>query len=141
MFCRLRVGTSPLHIVLMVDLKACARSKCITLYEHFGRPKGLIQACFTPIEDFRIGLLRICYNGKHVLQNAFFGRTILEKNTLKNPYKMRPSDKNSSKHGVLFPQLFAIYYAFAFLFEENLCQICIRNNKKCWSKRLLLHCI
>ena len=54
---------------------------------------------------------------------------------------MRPSDKNSSKHCVLFPQLFAIYYAFAFLLEENLCQICIRNNKKCWSKRLLLHCI
>ncbi len=54
---------------------------------------------------------------------------------------MRPSDKNSSKHCVLFPQLFAIYYAFAFLFEENLCQNCIRNNKKCWSKRLFLHCI
>ena len=44
---------------------------------------------------------------------------------------MRLSDKNSSKHCGLFPQLFAIYYAFAFLFEENLCQICIRNNKKC----------
>ena len=54
---------------------------------------------------------------------------------------MCPSDKNSSKHCVLFPQLFAIYYAFAFLFEENLCQNCIRNNKKCWPKRLLLHCI
>ena len=54
---------------------------------------------------------------------------------------MRPSDKISSKYYVLFPQLFAIYYAFAFLFEENLCQICIRNNKKCWSKRLLLRCI
>ena len=54
---------------------------------------------------------------------------------------MRPSDKNSSTHCVLFPQLFAIYYAFAFLFEENLCQNCIRNNKKCRSKRLLLHCI
>ena len=47
---------------------------------------------------------------------------------------MRLSDKNSSKHCGLFPQLFAIYYAFAFLFEENLCQICIRNNKKCTSK-------
>ena len=49
---------------------------------------------------------------------------------------MRPSDKNSSKHCVLFPQLFAIYYAFAFLFEENLCQNCIRNNKKMLAKTL-----
>jgi len=32
---------------------------------------------------------------------------------------MRLSDKNSSQHCKLFPQLFAIYYAFAFLFEEN----------------------
>ena len=54
---------------------------------------------------------------------------------------MRPSDKISSKYCVLFPQPFAIYNAFAFLFEENLCQICICNNKKCWSKRLLLRCI
>ena len=43
---------------------------------------------------------------------------------------MRPSDKNSSKHCVLFPQLFAIYYAFAFLFLEKLRQFSIRNDKK-----------
>jgi len=49
---------------------------------------------------------------------------------------MRPSEKNSSKHCVLFPQLFAIYYAFAFLFEENLGQICIRNHKKVLAKML-----
>ena len=36
------------------------------------------------------------------------------------------------------PPLFAIYYAFAFLFEENLSQVCIRNHKKCWSKPLFL---
>jgi hypothetical protein len=33
---------------------------------------------------------------------------------------MRLSDKNNSQHCKLFPQLFAIYYAFAFLFEEKL---------------------
>ena len=27
---------------------ACARSKCITLYEHFGRANGLHQACLNP---------------------------------------------------------------------------------------------
>ena len=54
---------------------------------------------------------------------------------------MHLSDKNSSKHCGLFPQLFAIYYAFAFLFEGNLCQICIRNNKKCWSFSTKTHCI
>ena len=51
---------------------------------------------------------------------------------------MRPSDKNSSKHGVLFPQLFAIYYAFAFLFEEKFSQICIRNDKKMGFNRWML---
>ena len=61
---------------------------------------------------------------------------------------MRPSEKNSSKHCVLFPQLFAIYYAFAFLFEENLCQNCIRNNKNagqnacfCIAFSIKTHCI
>ena len=49
---------------------------------------------------------------------------------------MRLSDKKCSKYCVLFPQLFAIYYAFAFLFEENLCQNCIRNNKKMLAKTL-----
>ena len=75
-------------------------------------------------------------NGKYILQNAIFGRTILEKNTLKNPYKMRLSDKNNSQHCKLFPQLFAIYYAFAFLFEEKLSEFWVRNNMKIQFKRL-----
>ena len=75
-------------------------------------------------------------NGKYILQNAIFGRTILEKNTLKNPYKMRLSDKNNSQHCKLFPQLFAIYYAFAFLFEEKLSEFWARNNMKIQFKRL-----
>lgn len=69
-------------------------------------------------------------NGKYILQNAIFGRSILEKNTLKNPYKMRLSDKNSSQHCKLFPQLFAIYYAFTFLYEEKLSEFWVRNNMK-----------
>lgn len=75
-------------------------------------------------------------NGKYILQNAIFGRTILEKNTLKNPYKMRLSDKNSSQHCKLCLQLFAIYYAFAFLFEEKLSGFWVRNNMKIQFKRL-----
>ena len=39
---------------------------------------------------------------------------------------MRPNDENGGHHCVLFPPIFAIYYAFAFLFEEKLSQICIR---------------
>ena len=35
------------------------------------------------------------------------------------------------------PPFFAIYYAFAFLFEENLSQICIRNHKKMLAKMLV----
>ena len=38
--------------------------------------------------------------------------------------------KTAVNIGCFSPQLFAIYYAFAFLFEEEWCQICIRNNKK-----------
>ena len=38
--------------------------------------------------------------------------------------------------GCFSPQLFAIYYVFAFLFEENLGQICIRNHKKMLAKTL-----
>ena len=41
---------------------------------------------------------------------------------------MRLSDKNNSQHCKLFPQLFAIYYAFAFLFEEKLSEFWVRNN-------------
>ena len=39
--------------------------------------------------------------------------------------------------GRFSPQLFAIYYVFAFLFEEKWCQICIRNNKKMRAKTLV----
>ena len=49
---------------------------------------------------------------------------------------MRLSDKNSSQYCKLFPQLFAIYYAFAFLFEEKLPGIWARNNMKIQFKRL-----
>jgi len=38
--------------------------------------------------------------------------------------------KTAANLGCFAPPLFAIYYAFAFLFEENLSQICIRNHKK-----------
>lgn len=48
--------------------------------------------------------------------------------------------KTAVNLGCFAPPLFAIYYGFAFLFEENLSQICIRNHKKCWPKCLLLHC-
>ena len=48
--------------------------------------------------------------------------------------------KTAANSGCFAPPIFAIYYAFAFLFEEKLSQICIRNNKKCWPKPLLLHC-
>ena len=37
--------------------------------------------------------------------------------------------KTAANSGCFSPPLFAIYYAFAFLFEENLGQICIRNHK------------
>ena len=39
--------------------------------------------------------------------------------------------------GCFSPQLFAIYYVFAFLFEEKWCQICIRNKKKMLVKTLV----
>ena len=39
--------------------------------------------------------------------------------------------------GCFSPQLFAIYYAFAFLFDGKWCQICIRNNKKMLAKTLV----
>ena len=43
---------------------------------------------------------------------------------------MRPNDDFWAIFGCLSPPFLAIYYAFAFLFEENLCQICIRNYKE-----------
>ena len=44
--------------------------------------------------------------------------------------------KMADNIGCFFPQLFAFYYAFAFLFEENLSQICISNHKKMMVKTL-----
>ena len=38
----------------------------------------------------------------------------------------------------LSPPFLAIYYAFAFLFEEKVSQICIRNDKKMGSNRWML---
>ena len=43
---------------------------------------------------------------------------------------MHPYDKISAFFACLSPPFLAIYYAFAFLFEENFSQICIRNYKK-----------
>jgi len=40
---------------------------------------------------------------------------------------MRPNDEISANVECLFPPFWAIYYAFAFLFEEKISQICIRN--------------
>ena len=37
--------------------------------------------------------------------------------------------KTATNSGCFSPPLFAIYYGFAFLFEENLSQFCIRNHK------------
>ena len=45
--------------------------------------------------------------------------------------------KMADNIGCFSPQLFAIYYVFAFLFEEKWCQICIRNNKKMLAKTLV----
>ena len=45
--------------------------------------------------------------------------------------------KMADNIGCFSPQLFAIYYVFAFLFEEKWCQICIRNNKKMLAERLV----
>ena len=46
--------------------------------------------------------------------------------------------KTATNSGCFSPPLFAIYYGFAFLFEENLSQICIRNNKKMLAKMLVV---
>ena len=49
---------------------------------------------------------------------------------------MQQNDGNGGQHCALFSPIFAIYYGFAFLFEENLSQICIRNHKKMMVKTL-----
>ena len=48
---------------------------------------------------------------------------------------MRPSDEISANVECLSPPFWAIYYAFAFLFEEKFSQTCIRNYKKMESNR------
>ena len=50
---------------------------------------------------------------------------------------MQQNDENGDQHCALFSPIFAIYYAFAFLFEENLSQICISNHKKMMVKTLV----
>ena len=49
---------------------------------------------------------------------------------------MHPNNKISAFFECLSPLFLAIYYAFAFLFEENLSQVCIRNHKKVLAKML-----
>ena len=44
--------------------------------------------------------------------------------------------RTAANFGCFSSPLFAIYYAFAFLFEENLSQVCIRNHKKVLAKML-----
>ena len=51
---------------------------------------------------------------------------------------MRPSDEISVIFECLSPPFLAIYYAFAFLFEEKFSQICIRNDKKMGFNRWML---
>ncbi len=48
---------------------------------------------------------------------------------------MHPSDEIWAIFECLSPLFLAIYYAFAFLFEEKFSQICIRNYKKMESNR------
>ncbi len=48
---------------------------------------------------------------------------------------MRLNDEISAKVECLSPPFLAIYYVFAFLFEEKFSQICIRNYKKMESNR------
>ena len=49
---------------------------------------------------------------------------------------MQQNGKTAANFGCFSSPIFAIYYAFAFLFEENLSQICIRNHKKMLAKTL-----
>jgi len=48
---------------------------------------------------------------------------------------MCPNGEISAIFACLSPPFLAIYYAFAFLFEEKFSQICIRNYKKMESNR------
>ena len=56
---------------------------------------------------------------------------------------MHPNDEILAFFACLSPPFLAIYYAFAFLFEEKIPQICIRNDKKmvlnCWLLQRILH--
>jgi len=54
---------------------------------------------------------------------------------------MHPNDEISAFFACLSPPFLAIYYVFAFLFEEKFPQIRIRKVKKMNSNRWLLHCI
>ena len=51
---------------------------------------------------------------------------------------MHPSDEIWAIFECLSPLFLAIYYAFAFLFEEKFSQICIRNDKKMGFNRWML---
>ena len=51
---------------------------------------------------------------------------------------MRPRDKIPAIFEGLSSPFLAIYYAFAFLFEEKIPKICIRNDKKMVPNRWLL---
>ena len=51
---------------------------------------------------------------------------------------MHPNEEISAIFECLSPLFLAIYYAFAFLFEEKFSQICIRNDKKMGSNRWML---
>ena len=55
---------------------------------------------------------------------------------------MHPNEEISVFFVRLSPPFLAIYYAFAFLFEEKFPQICIRNDKKmvpnCWLLQRIL---
>ena len=48
---------------------------------------------------------------------------------------MHPNDEISVIFERLSPPFLAIYYAFAFLFEEKISQICIRNYKEMGANR------
>ena len=55
---------------------------------------------------------------------------------------MHPNDEISAFFACLSPPFLAIYYVFAFLFEEKIPKICIRNDKKmvpnCWLLQRIL---
>ena len=55
---------------------------------------------------------------------------------------MHPNDEISVFFACLSPPFLGIYYVFAFLFEEKIPKICIRNDKKmvpnCWLLQRIL---